>query len=152
MNFINPELEVALHYLGKLTADAIPKWGSMSAQRMVEHLTDSIRMASGEVPQKLEIPEDRIAKSLEYLASEKPMPQNFEASFAPKDTPLRNEEIDLAIDEFVDAWLHFDEVYEKNPEHTEIHPYYGPLNYAQWQRINAKHLTHHFTQFGLVEE
>lgn len=152
MNFIEPELEVVLQYLGKLQGDTKPQWGSMSAQRMVEHLTDSLRMASGEVPQKLEIPEERIPKMVEYLASDKPMPQNFEASFAPKDAPLRNEEIDLAIDEFVDAWLHFEEVYESEPNHIEIHPYYGPLNHDQWQRINAKHLTHHFMQFGLVGE
>jgi len=151
MNFIEPNLETALSYLTKLNAEQQPLWGTMNGQRMIEHLTDSINMASGENPQALQIEEERIPKMMEYLASEKSMPQNFEAVFAPKEVALRNEEIDLAIDEFVDAWLNFEEVYEENPNHTEIHPYYGPLNYDQWQRINAKHLTHHFTQFGLIK-
>ncbi|MCE3297094.1 MAG: hypothetical protein K0R65_2808 [Crocinitomicaceae bacterium] len=150
MEFIEPNLENILPYLEKLTPETKALWGSMSAQRMVEHLTDTLRIATGENPQKMEIPEDRIERMLGFLDSDKPMAQNIEVPFATTDMELRHEELELAVDEFVDAWLHFEELYEENPDHKEAHPYYGPLNYDQWQRLNSKHLTHHFTQFGLI--
>ena len=56
----------------------------------------------------------------------------------------------MAVDEFIETFLYFEEIYEMNPELTEIHPFYGPLNYEQWQKLNAKHLTHHFKQFELI--
>ena len=51
--FIESELEVILGYLNKLTPEMKPKWGQMSAHRMVEHLTDTIRIATGKNPQEL---------------------------------------------------------------------------------------------------
>ncbi len=150
MEFIEANIETILPILDKLTADTKPLWGSMSAQRMVEHLTDTVKIATGENPQKLEIDEEKIPRMLAFLDSDKPMAQNIEVPFAKLGTELRHEELELAIDELVDTLLHFEELYEDNPSLAEVHPFYGPLNYEQWTRLNAKHLTHHFTQFGLI--
>lgn len=149
--FVETELETILNYLNRLTPDQQPLWGSMSAQRMVEHITDTLRIATGKNPQALVIPEDKIDRMLAFLDSDKPMAINIEVPFATPEMLLRNEEIELAIDELVDEWLEFEELYENNPNHTEVHPYYGALNGEQWKRLNAKHLTHHFKQFGLIE-
>jgi hypothetical protein len=142
-------LENALSRLGNLKSDQLPLWGSMSAQRMVEHLTDTILIASGKNPQALLVPEDRIEKMQAWLETDKPMAKNIEVAFAPKKWTLRNEEIDLAIDEFTDAWLSFEEIYENNPGHKEVHAYYGPLDYRQWMLLHTKHLKHHFEQFEI---
>lgn len=148
--FVAPELETILGYLNRLSPDDRPKWGAMSAQRMVEHLTDTLRIATGKNPQKLEIPEEKIERMLAFLDSEKPMAQGIAVPFATPDMVVRNEELELAIDEFVEEWLEFEELYESNPEHKEVHPFYGPLDYEQWKKLSAKHHTHHFTQFGLI--
>jgi hypothetical protein len=126
--FLQTELETLLPYFDKLTAETKPLWGSMTAQRMVEHLTDTLLIACGENTQSLVIP----------------------VPFALPDTPLRHEELELAVDEYVDIYLQFEELYESNPELRNVHPYYGPLNHAQWTRLHSKHVTHHFTQFGLI--
>jgi Protein of unknown function (DUF1569) len=149
-SFIDTDLETLLSYFDKLSSETQPAWGSMSAQRMVEHLTDSLRIATGKNPQELAIPEDRIAKMVLFLDSDKPMAQNIEVPFATKAMELRHEELELAIDEFVDEYLEFMETFESTPELKTQHPYYGPLNYEQWQRLNQKHLSHHFHQFGLI--
>lgn len=151
--FIASDLETLLSHLNRLTPDMQPQWGYMSAQRMVEHLTDTLRIATGKNPQKLEIPEDRIGRMQEFLASDKPMAHNISVPFATPEmnADLRNEELELAIDEFVDEWLFFEELFEQHPEKTALHPYYGELNYEQWVRLSQKHHTHHFTQFGLIE-
>lgn len=152
MNFISPDLETILSYLNQLTPQHQPNWGKMSAQRMVEHLSDVINIANGENPQTLLVDEDKLPKMLAFLESDKPMAQNIEVPFAGKETPVRHEELELAVDEFIDTFLNFEELFEKNPDLKTIHPYYGPLNFEQWQRLNAKHLTHHFTQFGLISD
>ena len=151
MSFLEPDITVIIPLLDKLSPDMRPKWGSMSAQRMVEHLTESIRLASGKESFPLEITEDRIERMQAFLNSDKPMAQNIEVSFAGKDVPLKNEELELAIDEFLLEWIDFEQVFDENPSLMISHPYYGPLDYDQWLRLHAKHLTHHLTQFGLIE-
>lgn len=148
--FIETDLETVLTHLNKLTADKKPAWGKMSAQRMVEHLTDTIRIATREQPQELIIPEEKVERMVAFLYTDKPMAQNMEVPFAKEGTPLRNEELELAIDEFVDVYLEFQELFAQNPELKTVHAYYGPLNYEQWELLNKKHLTHHFTQFGIL--
>jgi len=71
--FLHTELETLLPYFDKLTAETKPLWGSMTAQRMVEHLTDTLLIACGENPQSLVIPEDKIPGMLRFLDSDKPM-------------------------------------------------------------------------------
>lgn len=148
--FIETDLETVLSHLNKLKAETKPAWGKMSAQRMVEHLTDTIRIATGENPQELIIPEDKVERMVAFLYSDKPMAQDMQVPFAKEGTPLRNEELELAIDEFVDVYLEFQELFAQNPELKTVHAYYGPLDYEQWDLLNKKHLTHHFTQFGII--
>jgi hypothetical protein len=150
MEFIEANLETILPILDKLSPDHKALWGKMSAQRMVEHLTDSVKVATGENPQTLLIEEEKIPRMLAFLESDKEMAQNIQVPFAKENEKLRNEEIELAIDEFVETFINFEELYQQNPDLKHVHPYYGPLNFEQWNRLNAKHLTHHFKQFGLI--
>ena len=148
--FIEPNIESILATLAKLTSEKKPAWGEMSAQRMVEHLTDSVQVSTGKNQLELLIPEEKIEKMQAFLASDKGMAKNIEVPFAKKDTPVRNEELELAIDELVDEWLAFEEYYEENPSATQLHPFYGQLNFEQWKQLHAKHFTHHFQQFELI--
>lgn len=150
MDFIELDITEVIKKLDKLSENSKPAWGNMSAQRMVEHLTDTIMIASGKKKFPLEIPEDKIEKMQGFLDSDKPMARNIEVPFAKKNQELRNEEIELAIDEFLLEWLDFEEHYSENENRTELHPYYGNLNYEQWCRLHTKHLTHHFEQFGIL--
>ncbi len=151
MDYLNMEITDILQRLDSLDPNKKPLWGEMSAQRMVEHLTDTIKIASGKTKLSLVIPEDKIEKMQAFLDSDKPMAKNVEVGFAPKDSPLRHEEIELAIDEFLLEWIDFEDHYVINENQTEVHPYYGPLNYMQWRKLHAKHLNHHFEQFGINE-
>lgn len=148
--FIETDLESVLTHLNKLTPEAKPEWGGMSAQRMVEHLTDTLRIATGENPQVLLIPEEKVERMVAFLYTDKPMAKNMEVPFAKADTPLRHEELELAIDEFVEVYLEFQELFAENPDLKTVHAFYGPLNYEQWDLLHKKHLTHHFTQFGIM--
>lgn len=148
--FVDTELEVVLPIFDKLTETSPALWGTMSSQRMVEHLVDVIRIATGENPQALLINEEKLPSMLRFLESDKPMARDIQVPFATKQMPLRNEELALAIDEYTEAWISLEELFETNPAFTSVHPYYGSLNFDQWKRLHAKHLTHHFNQFGLL--
>ena len=151
MSFVSADLESFLSILSRLDESKSPLWGEMSAKRMVEHLTDGINMSMGIGDFQLEIPEDRVSKMVLFLESDKPMAQNIKVSFAKQDTPLRNSDLDDAIDEFTLAWVDFEELYENKVDFTALHPYYGSLHFEQWKRLHSKHFTHHFNQFGLIQ-
>ncbi len=150
IHFIEPSLELALKHLEQLSADTPAKWGVMNAQQMVEHLSDFFQLSRGEVDGvSLEIPEENVHKAQSYLASERPMPRLFKANFFPDDPELRNDNLQCAIDEFCEEWVHFETFFEGNEGVTTLHPSFGKLTYEQWKRVLSKHLTHHFEQFGI---
>jgi len=144
------DLEAMLAQLNRLNQNTTPNWGQMSPQRMVEHLADALYMSLGKSNYALEIPEERIERMQAWLETDKPMAKDVQVSFATPETPLRNDELETAIDEFTDAFLSFLEHYEENANATALHPFYGQLNYAQWQRLHTKHFAHHFEQFGIL--
>lgn len=147
--FVKSSLEDILPLLNKLEEDVQPNWGTLTPQEMVEHLTDTLKIASGEIKQKLHIPEEKINSMQRFLETDKEMVKNIEVPFAPKDRILRYENISDAIDEFVEQWIAFEEHFE-DLNTTELHPFYGQLNFDQWKKLNSKHLTHHFKQFNLI--
>ena len=153
MEFISTDLETLISYLNKLDATTQPLWGKMEAQRMIEHLTEGVYMSIGknmEQFNELLVPADKLPKMRAFLASAEPMPRDFKAPYAPEEYILKNEEIELAVDDFVDAWLAYEEYYESKPNKSHFHPFYGDLNKPEWDRMHAKHFTHHFQQFRLI--
>ena len=150
MKFVQADLCAFLEILENLDEKKSASWGKMTSQRMIEHLSDCIYMSCGIGNHELLIPEEKIKGMQAFLYSEKEMPQNILVPFAKENTPLRNTDIELAIDEFTMAWVDFEEMYSEDPQKTALHPYYGNLNYEQWLLLHSKHFTHHFTQFGLM--
>ena len=150
MEFVQADLCAFLEILENLDEKKSASWGKMTPQRMIEHLSDCIYMSCGIGNHELLIPEEKIKGKQAFLFSDKEMPQNIQVPFAKENTPLRNTDIELAIDEFTMAWVDFEEMYYQDQKKTALHPYYGNLNYEQWLLLHSKHFTHHFTQFGLM--
>ena len=150
MKFVQADLCAFLEILENLDEKKSASWGKMTPQRMIEHLSDCIYMSCGIGNHELLIPEEKIKGMQAFLISDKEMPQNIQVPFAKENTPLRNTDIELALDEFTMAWVDFEEMYSEDPQKTALHPYYGNLNYEQWLLLHSKHFTHHFTQFGLM--
>ena len=150
MEFVQADLCAFLEILKNLDEKKSASWGKMTPQRMIEHLSDCIYMSCGIGNHELLIPEEKIKGMQAFLYSEKEMLQNILVPFAKENTPLRNTDIELALDEFTMAWVDFEEMYSEDSKKTALHPYYGNLNYEQWLLLHSKHFTHHFTQFGLM--
>ena len=151
MSFIETDLSTFLEVFKNLDASTKPLWGNMSAQRMVEHLTDGINMSRGIGDHQLTVPAEKAEQLKQFLHTDKPMAQNIQVPFALPNTALRNADLDDAIDEFTITWVDYEEEQELEPEKQAIHPFYGNLTREEWLKVHAKHFTHHFKQFGLME-
>ena len=144
-------LETMLSALSRLSNSNKPLWGKMNAQEMVEHLSDMLMMARGTGNFTIDVDAETIARRQQFLLSDKEMAKNIAVPFTKELIELRNEELELAVDDFTDEWLNFIELYENNPDASVVHPYYGALDFNLWLKMNDKHFMHHFKQFGLIE-
>lgn len=149
MKFIQDNLEALIAHIQQIDADTKPLWGTMSAQRMVEHLTDGILTGSGKKEMTCPYEGEKLARSKAFLLSDAPMPREFKAHFVDDAAPLKYEELDLAVDAFIEAWVDFEEYCETHPEQQHVHPVFGLLTIDEWRWMHRKHITHHFTQFGV---
>lgn len=150
MQFIDPSINTIVSKLERLKETDQPLWGSMSAQRMVEHLSDSLRLACGDHDIPLQIPENKVQWAQDFLKTDQPLPKNFEAVFAKPETPVRNNNIQSAIADFKSDWRNFEGHFAAKPNSTTLHPYFGELNFELWKLMQAKHITHHLAQFGII--
>lgn len=137
--------------LGKLHADATPKWGVMNTQQMIEHFADAVKNASG----KLILPTlnegEKLEKFRNFLVSEKPFKENTNNPLIPKEgIPHRQPDIQSAINKLQEELKHFFAVFAKNPGLKTGNPFFGLLDYNMNIQLLHKHAIHHLTQFGLV--
>ena len=145
------EFTEMLAVLNGLTPNQKPLWGKMNAQEMVEHLSDMLMMSRGMGNFAIDVDAETIARRQQFLSSDKEMAKNIAVPFTKDIIELRNDELELALDEFSDEWMNFTEYYENNPIASVIHPYYGALDFNLWLKMHDKHFMHHFKQFGLIE-
>jgi len=149
MSFNRIDLSTIQEKLHTLPSDRTANWGQMTAQRMVEHLTDALRLSFLPHSYPLTVPEDKIPRALAFLESDHPMPKNFQVQFATPDSPLRCSNLSAAIEELIENWREQQKWWEENPSATRLHPSFGLLGKEQWALVHDKHFAHHFEQFGL---
>lgn len=140
-----------LSYLNQLNNKTKPKWGNMSSQRMIEHLSDIVLISrSLSHDFSLKINPEKIERAQDFIISDKPLPRNVKVSFASEENKLRNENISRAILEFEFEWDKYQKFFKSNPNVKTLHPYFGELDFKLWNILHAKHFTHHFIQFDLL--
>ena len=150
LNFINNEFPKLLK---KLTPETPRKWGLMSPQQMVEHLTDYVRIASGKNPVKVITPDANLEAYKRFLHSDKQFrPETKNPLNEGPPNPVRNNSLAEAIAEYLSEMKDFYEVFANEPDKRSSHPSFGNLNSEDWLQMQYKHLIHHARQFGLVEQ
>ena len=134
-----------------IPSDTPPQWGKMSLQQMVEHFSDSIRIASGKhLYPEIITPADRLEKARDFLMSDKPFRENTINPIVPEvPAPVRNITIDDAVDELHLEIRFFFSVFEKNNLQLTRNPIFGDLNFDQNVHLLHKHAVHHLRQFGV---
>ncbi len=137
--------------LKQIPSDQQPAWGKLTVQQMVEHFTDSVRIASGKtVITDIITPEEQLEKMRGFVMSEKPFRENTPNPLMPEvPAPVRNVSINDAINELNKELNYFFSVFEKNNLQVTRNPFFGDLSYEQNVQLLHKHALHHLKQFGI---
>ena len=131
-----------------LTPDAPARWGRMNARRMVCHLTDSFRVALGEVPVVMKWTPLRLYPLRWLFVYTLPIPKG-KVPTTPEFQRTEPAEWEKDVAEWNGA---FDRVVLRSKEESPrwgTHPAFGDLDTVEWGRLLAHHIDHHLTQFGV---
>lgn len=127
-----------------------PAWGKMSLQQMIEHMSDSLRIANGRDPKDCITPVDHLPKMQAFIASDKPFKENTKNIQMPEDPlPCRWDNVDDAIGELQQELNEFIDVFDQDKSKVITNPFFGDLNFDQWTSLLTKHAQHHLRQFGV---
>ncbi|MEZ4851602.1 MAG: DUF1569 domain-containing protein [Bacteroidia bacterium] len=150
-NFIQ---HTSLSLMERLTSDHQPLWGKMGPQHMLEHVSAVFYISRKDLGIPVALPEEKYIKLKKFLWNDRPMGKHFyiEGVHPPQPLELRNKNIEEAKALFAKSIQGFYQHYQNNPNDSKIHPVFGPLNFEEWERFHYKHIYHHFSQFGLIEE
>lgn len=136
--------------LANIAPGTAPKWGKMNPQQMIEHMSDSVRIASGRTPAQLVTEEAMVPRMQAFLESEKPFKENTpNALMSDTPPPVRHANHADAIAELRSELEHFEHTFKANPDMKVMNSFFGELNYEQQVQLLHKHGTHHLRQFGV---
>jgi len=137
--------------LKKLKGDETPEWGKMNAQQMIEHMTDSFRIADEKNRQTIHTPPEQLEAFKRFLMSDKefrPMTKN--ALMAEDPPAMINDTFEEAVTELEEEISFFVSYFEKQPGRITTNGIFGNLNYEEWINLLHKHAVHHLKQFRLI--
>ncbi|MBQ4821563.1 phenylacetic acid degradation bifunctional protein PaaZ [Aquimarina sp. MMG016] len=140
-------------YLAKLSEDAKPQWGMMTAQHMVEHVEKTIRIGAGEIQDfDIATPEEYLEKVQEMIYNHKPMPKGHNHPLMKEGVleELVHEDLTTAKMKLLEAMDALVVYFKENPEAVTKNAVFGEMNKFEWDLLNIKHLNHHFEQFGIL--
>lgn len=138
--------------LKQVPSDTKPHWGKMTLQQMIEHFSDSVRIASGKtVYNDFVFPPEQLQKARDFMLSERPFKENTVNPLMPEvPAPVINISAEEAINELQKEMEYFFSVFEENNLQVTRSPFFGDLNFEQNIHLLHKHALHHLRQFGVT--
>ena len=140
--------------LRQLKPEALPVFGKMGPQHMVEHLIMIVRISTEKTPEKLYYREEKAEKIKAFtIYSDKEIMVGFKAPMIPETPmPLVFSDLQSAIDQLKSELSDFDQFFKDYPLARPVNPTMGPLDHQEWIIFHNKHFTHHFKQFNLLNK
>jgi hypothetical protein len=136
----------------KLSPDARPRWGRLSARQMLCHVTDVARLVLGEIPTR---PRDPAGPPRTRPFSRFPMKHLFlyvlpwpHGVRGPRDAfTTQPGDLEEDLKALETSLLRFKECEPKDV--WPPHPLFGRMSTGDWDRLLYRHTNHHFRQFGV---
>lgn len=133
-----------LDRIDRVTGNEPPRWGKMSADRMLWHIAEAMKLATGEltcVPKKIPIryfPLKQLAIYVLPFAKGLPTaPELVAKGDVPPETSKR--ELHRLLDQFAAL----------RDKTLPDHPAFGRMSKKAWGVLAWRHLDHHLRQFGM---
>ncbi len=135
-----------------LKPETTPLWGTLVAQQMIEHMSDTMMISIGVINVRVYTEFDKVEKIKQlFIDSDMPLRKNFKAPvFRGDGITFRNNNLQVAIEELSNYVEKFISYYIANEDAKHNHPVFGLFAKKDWEQFHGKHFTHHFSQFGLV--
>ena len=130
----------------RLTENSKPRWGKMNAAQMLAHLNDSLRMAAGELATKSKRLPIRFFPLKQLIIYVLPFPKGAPTA------PELIARLDRAQwDEEIEAFPQTLDRVARVPETATwpVHPAFGLISRRGWGVLVYRHISHHFSQFGV---
>jgi hypothetical protein len=135
----------------KLQAEERGKWGVLNAQQMVEHLSDSVRIANGKRIETLLTPTENLERVRSFMLSDKAFRENTKNVQMPDiPLPVLKASIEEAVEELKLELHDFASAFSGQELKTITNPFFGDLNFEEWTHLLHKHFEHHCRQFNLI--
>lgn len=139
--------------IADLTEDAVPLWGHMNPQQMIEHLFWSFQCSTGVVVVPCHTPMSVLDRAKRFLYNDKYTPHEFKNPAIGENLPsLRFSTLAEAKAGLQKEVASFFERVRSVPSSMYVHPVFGPLGVEEWERSHFKHCYHHLSQFGIIDE
>jgi hypothetical protein len=125
--------------------DATPgRWGTMTAGRMLSHLVESLKMATGDLPCATKNVPLRYFPLKQLILYLLPFPKGAPTSpellkGVEASASASKEELRRLVARFIAR---------SNESQWPVHPAFGPLSRNQWGILAWRHADHHLRQFG----
>ena len=127
----------------RLTPQHVAQWGRMTAPQVVVHLTDSLRMASGDLPVASKNLPLRYPPLKQLVLYYLPFPKN--APTAPELLVRQPGEWSADLSELC---ARLDRFVASGPAGAiRVHPAFGTMTGKQWGVLVYRHMDHHLKQF-----
>ena len=145
-------LETLINKVENLSAETKALWGNMTAQHMIEHLIIVFKTSNGKLRTKCMNPPEKWPVMKKILASDRAFPKNFVNPIAGANLrPLKFDSLEIAISKLRKELEDFKTYFVENPGSTPMNATFGELNFEEWIQFHIKHVTHHYSQFSLIE-
>ncbi len=136
-----------------LTKESIPRWGIMTAQHMVEHLSYTVKLSNGKKSVNLNIPIEQLESRRSFLFGPQPFAKNIKSyTGAAVLQDLKLPDLAAAKTELLDEIQAFLTYFEGHDGLKPMHHTFGELTKQEWLIFHQKHFKHHFLQFGLIKD
>jgi len=137
--------------LTNLTEKSEARFGLMTPQHMVEHLTwvtKSSLMRHGEPDEEPTKSQLGFRKFMDKGAIFKHMPSDKTAADLPK---LKFRSLAEAVEQIPEAVDRLYQTFEQNPDFKTFSPMMGEFNFEDQELFHYQHFKYHFYQFGLID-
>ena len=127
----------------KVTPESRAQWGKMNAEQMLMHLTQSLRMAVGELAVKSKKLPLRYPPLRQLVVYVLPWPKG--SPTAPELIPSNCESMENCKREIA----RLADVFAAHSGAWPEHPAFGKLSRGGWGVLVRRHIDHHLRQFGV---
>lgn len=147
MNSIYNKVDNALmiQRIQSLQPESKAIWGKMTADQMLKHSNEAIKIAFGEAHLKMNF----LMRFLGKILKNKVLNSEFKKNSptAPEFIFSESYDFEIAKNELITNFGRFCE--DQKAIKVWFHPFWGKMTKEDWDKLMWKHLDHHLRQFGV---